>query len=818
MRIKSNSVALCIFLLITTTFFISLPLAKSDTATYLFISVAPHTVGKGQQVEIAFFLSSIPPTSGNVWHGFTIAVQKPDGKNETLGPYPSDTVAAGYTKYIPDQIGNYTFQAFFAGENLTNSYYKPSMSLTAQLTVQEEPIPSYPNNPLPTDYWTRPINAENRDWWSITDNWLQSGYNYDFRGGGFFGDGGAFANYTSAPNSSHILWTKEIAFGGLVGGPFGSIDYYNGLSYEGKWIPPVIINGRLFYSTPLGSSSFAGTMCVDLTTGEEIWWKNITISRGQLYAYDSPNQHGVIPYLWSTTGTTWQMYDPFRGDLICEFANASTGLFAQSAAGDLLCYILSGTQNRLTLWNSSYNTQLLAGTTGTNYWQWRPRAGQTYNWSRGIQWNVTVPDVPGTQAITSMRGYSNGILLAAAGTMDIGYDATTGAMLWNETRPALPENQSLSSPGGNIPSPIGEGVYCRFIKETMQWNAYSLLTGKQIWGPSEPYTNGWAVYPAAGVIAYGHLYVAGYDGLVHCHDLATGKILWEYASGDGGFETPYGQYPFFGGMTIADGKIYIATNEHSPNSPPIRGERLHCIDAETGQGIWKVLGLWNGPGGGRGSGMGPCVVADGILVSLNGDDNRLYGFGKGPSSTTVTAPQSGISLGSSFTITGTVKDESAGTKNPSQVAIFPNGAPAVSDDSQEGFMEYLYEQQAYPTNAKGVPVSIDAVDPNGNLVHLGDVISDAKSGQYSLGVNADTLAAGTGTYQVISTFAGSNSYGSSNAVSAFTVYSTPTTTPTATAQPITATTTDLMTYIAVSTIAIIIAIALVGLMLFKKRP
>ena len=85
------------------------------------------------------------------------------------------------------------------------------------------------------------------------------------------------------------------------------------------------------------------------------------------------------------------MYDPFRGDLICEFANASTGLFAQSAAGDLLCYILSGTKNRLTLWNSSYNTQLLAGATGTNYWQWRPRAGQTYNWSRGIQWNVTVP-------------------------------------------------------------------------------------------------------------------------------------------------------------------------------------------------------------------------------------------------------------------------------------------------------------------------------------------------------------------------------------------------------------------------------------------
>jgi hypothetical protein len=239
--------------------------------------------------------------------------------------------------YTPDQIGNYTFQVFFAGENTTSSYYKPSISAPTQLVVQEDPIPDYPNTALPTEYWTRPINAENRDWYMITDNWLQSGYNYDFRGSGFFGEGGSFANYTSAPNSPHILWTKEITFGGVVGGKYGSINYYNGLTYEGKWIPPIIMNGRLYYSTPLGSSSFAGTMCVDLTTGEQIWWKNITVSRGQLYDYESPNQHGVIPYLWNTAGTTWQMYDPFNGDLICEFANATTGgYFVQSTAGDIL--------------------------------------------------------------------------------------------------------------------------------------------------------------------------------------------------------------------------------------------------------------------------------------------------------------------------------------------------------------------------------------------------------------------------------------------------------------------------------------------------
>ena len=113
-------------------------------------------------------------------------------------------------------------------------------------------------------------------------------------------------------------------------------------------------------------------------------------------------------------------------------------------------------------------------------------------------------------------------------------------------------------------------------------------------------------------------------------------------------------------------------------------------------------------------------------------------------------------------------------------------------------------------------MSINAIDPNGNLINLSDVTSDA-SGHYNLGVNTDTLAAGTGTYTVFSTFAGSNFYGPSNAVSAFTVYSTPTT-PADEPQVIPATATDIVTYLAAATIAIIIAIAIVGILLLRKRP
>ena len=73
-------------------------------------------------------------------------------------------------------------------------------------------------------------------------------------------------------------------------------------------------------------------------------------------------------------------------------------------------------------------------------------------------------------------------------------------------------------------------------------------------------------------------------------------------------------------------------------------------------------------------------------------------------------------------------------------------------------MSYLYEQQTKPLNAIGVPVSLDALDPNGNLVHIGDTTSDLIVA-YGYKLTLET----PGTYQIIATFAGSDSYGGSSA-------------------------------------------------------
>jgi len=104
-------------------------------------------------------------------------------------------------------------------------------------------------------------------------------------------------------------------------------------------------------------------------------------------------------------------------------------------------------------------------------------------------------------------------------------------------------------------------------------------------------------------------------------------------------------------------------------------------------------------------------------------------------------------------------------------------------------------------------------------VHLGDVTSDS-NGFYTFQVNPSMLSAGPGTYKVIASFAGSNSYWGSNSESSVTINPVPTNTQTAT--PIAfATTADLMTYTVAAAIAIIVAVAIVGIGIvftLRRRP
>jgi hypothetical protein len=249
---------------------------------------------------------------------------------------------------------------------------------------------------------------------------------------------------------------------------------------------------------------------------------------------------------------------------------------------------------------------------------------------------------------------------------------------------------------------------------------------------------------------------------------------------------------------ICDGKAYLYTTEHSATMPLRRDAHIWCVDLETGNMLWAIS-CWA-------QGM---KIADGRLVALNQVDNQIYCLGKGPSATTVSAPQTVPTLGSSVMITGTVTDQSpSGRHNVAGSLDFTlKGTPAISDADMEAWMEYMYQQRPMPTDAKGVDVSLDTVDPNGNYVHIGTATSDI-NGNYGYAFTPDV----PGTYQIIATFAGSAAYGSSFAQTYLSVDEAP---PATAApeypQPIDPT----LTIIGVG-IAIIIAMVLIGIWIRRK--
>ncbi len=203
--------------------------------------------------------------------------------------------------------------------------------------------------------------------------------------------------------------------------------------------------------------------------------------------------------------------------------------------------------------------------------------------------------------------------------------------------------------------------------------------------------------------------------------------------------------------------MYVYTNQHGngAQSPYYKGEMLYCLNATTGKQIWAEE-FQGGDNGGPGYPIG--LAASGEYVNYNMYDNQVYAFGQGPSKTTITAPNLGVTTTTPITITGSVTDISAGTTQAQQAADFPNGVPCVSDASQSQWMEYVYMQQPEPTNVTGVPVALAVLDANNNYRVIATTTTDA-SGTYSYTWIPDI----PGNFTVTAIFAGSNSYYGSSA-------------------------------------------------------
>ena len=222
---KRNRNTAILALLLTLT--IAIPLAalpnvsaQDGKTTYPYIGAVPNPVGVNQEVLLHLGITDTLNNAALGFEGLTVEITDPNGDVETTPGIKTDSTGGTGWTIFPDIVGNWTLQTHFPAQTIGGSSFAESWSEELTLVVQEEPIPYYPTLPLPTEYWTRPIDGQLREWDVIAGSWLASPPNL-------------YAPYNeNAPETAHILWTKPLENGGLAGGiPNGAHAFEAGDAY-----------------------------------------------------------------------------------------------------------------------------------------------------------------------------------------------------------------------------------------------------------------------------------------------------------------------------------------------------------------------------------------------------------------------------------------------------------------------------------------------------------------------------------------------------------------------------------------------------------
>lgn len=801
--------------------------------TLPFLSFSPNPIGVGQILLVNMWL--IPPinVARNLENAYQVTITKPDSTKEVIGPmssYQGDATA--WFNYMPDQVGNYTLKFDFlgmyypagrylngvivsnsSGTQLNSAYYSPSATKEQVLVVQEDFVPHWPASTLPTDYWTRPVSPDNREWWSILGNYPATGYGPAIYTGGsasamwdqlypntnpYWSSTYNFLPYVQAPNSAHVVWKRQGGIGGVIGGVFGDINLRNNPGY-----PSIIYAGRCYQvqTEVYNGVSQDVWQCYDLRTGKIYWEKtnSNTFDTSQaptMLTYTERTSTAVIGEEANMRGLTVSLmylgsrmikYDPWSGAVTTNVSisplTSSTYYLHEYALG---VQSLGGGKYALINWTTNGAATDLASRIISNVSWPISSLPATTDFKAGVSVYQTAENP--TDSVSG-TGVSIGQRL-------VGIDLKTGAVIWNVTTTAADGHEQFFSTNDAV---ADNGVIInRMI--TGEIKAWDLFTGKIKWSTQLSYP--WGVFGGYHVAsAYGLYFCDSYDGF-HAINETNGNIEWTFhAYTPYQFETGYqssigsSEYVFHGGMQVADGKIYIYAMEHTQSQPTTRGLKLFALDVFNGNELWNFSG--SEVGGGR-SFSG--AIADGYLAFASQTDAIMYVFGKGLSATTIDAPMVTINQGQSMVIKGTVLDKSPAQENTACVSV----------ESMNAWMHYLHNQGTIPSSVIGVPVSLDAVDPNGNSVHIGDVTTEGYSGTFGF-VWQPEIA---GKYQITATFKGDDSYGSSFATTYASI-----TEPEQTAAP-TATsnqsdvTAPIANYVIAAAIAIIITIAIVGTLLF----
>jgi hypothetical protein len=793
--------------------------------TIAHLSFRPDPVGIGQPLLINMWMQFETFHRHRKYHdSFKLTITDPDGETEVfiMDSYPAD--ATMWKEIAPNKLGTWTLKFDFLGNYFpagrylegniitattggTNfpqdEYHEPSSDGPYTFTVQNEPVGSWPPSPLPTDYWTRPVHPQNREWWPLLGNYPPTGV-YGGEDPNWPADTNPYAPaqygyvpYVQAPTSSHIVWKRQFSVGGLIGGTLGpqSLLHNPGLSganagdsVDGH--PTMIYGGRGYYSS---IKPFQGTTqnvweCYDIRTGQLIWEKvDVPFNQRPTFIMLSLSSQGPVegsqpyearPLLGYIGGGRLIKYNPMNGDIIGNYSidPLTTGTFYKDPFVLSVQTIGSGAsaQYRLINWTT-------LGTSST----FASRIISNITWA----WNQ-LPTSVDFEANIAVRAETSRIRT---------YDLSTGNMLADV-------NLTLGYGTFAGPSLTDHGKFARRYNDG-HWHCWDIRTGQYLW-KGELSSWPWSHFGTYGSTSYGGLILSNQYDAVAAINWTNGKVEWVYTQPTYPYESPYtgpdgeSVHAWHACSQIADGIYFTMNSEHSPSQPLRRDWKMHAINITTGEGIWKIASCQSGLG--TGSRVFQGSIADGYLLYSDAYTGYMYAVGKGKSETTVSVPQTNIAAGQGFTITGTVLDMSPAQK----------GTAAVSDESMDKWMEYQHMQMPKPTDAKGVEVILTAFDPNGNLINIGTATSDT-NGVFGITWEPEV----SGLYQIIATFPGSRSYGSSTASTYFTAIDAPApSAPQTTTQAQSTADIYFVPAIAGIIIAMVIGFALIALLLLKKKP
>ncbi len=440
---KIAAITIALFFMLSMTASIALiPTTSAHTPpwtipTTAYVTCAPGVVGVGQYTTIVVWVDRYSTTAGGengqVWTGYQLNITQPDGSTVIIGPWTcASALASDYKTFVPTQAGTYKIvfswpggivvpsEAILARTLATatlgiNDTFLGATSAPPYLVVQQTPVPNWPEAPLPTGYWTLPINSQDRSWSPLVSNWLKGTWLINNWQEG------------TAPTSAHVLWTAPMMASSpnIAGYPGGIADsQWPGLQnnindYVTPWLQPIIMDGVIYYNSPqTAQSDHYGYYAMDLYTGQQLWYKNGTdnglnnpytlgapggevggsyaqnfpsLTLGQLYHSDTANGNGIDECLWmqfssgTSLGTEWFMIDPSTGNVILTLTNVPSGTASTDQNGDLLIYSYNANTGNLLCWNS---TQAIypGGPTGTAVQDYHPAVGAVINAVADTAW------------------------------------------------------------------------------------------------------------------------------------------------------------------------------------------------------------------------------------------------------------------------------------------------------------------------------------------------------------------------------------------------------------------------------------------------